>query len=54
MEFMSLGVRLLFQPRAWIATILDDTVVRFFESGNVEQMAQSMLTVLTDSDVRIS
>jgi glycosyltransferase involved in cell wall biosynthesis len=52
MEFMSLGVPVVVSATRVDRHYFDDTVVCFFESGNIEQMAQRMLTVLTDREKR--
>jgi glycosyltransferase involved in cell wall biosynthesis len=52
MEFMSVGVPAVISSTKIDRFYFDDSVVRFFESGNVEQMAEAMHEVLTQQPVR--
>lgn len=54
MEFMSLGVPVVVSATKVDRYYFNDTVVCFFESGNVDEMAQAMHKVLTDSALRES
>jgi glycosyltransferase involved in cell wall biosynthesis len=54
MEFMSLGVPVVVSGTRVDRHYFDDSVVRFFESGNHEELAQAMYEVLTDSQLRRS
>jgi glycosyltransferase involved in cell wall biosynthesis len=48
MEFMSLGVPVVISRTKIDNYYFDDTVVKFFESGNEESLAQAMLAVIRD------
>ena len=52
MEFMSLGVPVVVSSTKIDRFYFDDSVVRFFESGNHDAMAEAMLEVLQNRDVR--
>ena len=52
MEFMSLGVPMVVSSTKIDRFYFNDTVVRFFESGNVDALAQAMLEVLSDAAAR--
>ena len=52
MEFMSLGVPVVVSRTEIDQYYFDDSVVRFFESGNVEALAAAMLDVLSKPDLR--
>ncbi len=52
MEFMSLGVPVVVSATRVDRYYFDDEIVRFFESGNDEQLAQAMFEVLTDEPAR--
>lgn len=52
MEFMSLGVPVVVSSTRIDRFYFDDSVVRFFESGNVDALAIAMLDVLGDSELR--
>lgn len=52
MEFMSLGVPVVVSKTKIDAYYFDDSVVRFFESGNAEALAAAMLEVLRDPALR--
>jgi glycosyltransferase involved in cell wall biosynthesis len=52
MEFMSLGVPVVVSSTRVDRYYFDESVVRFFESGNVEDLAQAMYELLTDSQLR--
>ena len=54
MEFMSVGVPVVVSDTRVDRYYFDDSVVRFFESGNEEELAQAMYEVLTDSQLRVS
>ena len=48
MEFMSIGVPVVVSGTAVDRYYFDDTVVRFFESGNDEDLANALCEVLTN------
>jgi glycosyltransferase involved in cell wall biosynthesis len=52
MEFMSVGVPVVVSKTKIDQYYFDDSVVRFFESGNPDAMASAMLEVLRDHDYR--
>ncbi len=52
MEFMSLGVPVVVSSTKVDRYYFDDTVVRFFESGNTDALAEAMLEMLTNQDKR--
>jgi glycosyltransferase involved in cell wall biosynthesis len=52
MEFMSLGVPVVVSSTKIDRFYFDDSVVRFFESGNVNGLAAAMLDVLRDAELR--
>jgi glycosyltransferase involved in cell wall biosynthesis len=52
MEFMSLGVPVVVSNTKIDRYYFNDSVVRFFESGNVEALAEGMLEVLRAPDLR--
>jgi glycosyltransferase involved in cell wall biosynthesis len=52
MEFMSLGVPAVVSKTKIDQYYFNDSVVRFFESGNVEALAAAMLDVLRNPDLR--
>ena len=52
MEFMSLGVPMAVSSTKIDRYYFDDTVVRFFESGNVEGLAGAMHEVLSNGELR--
>ena len=54
MEFMSLGVPVVVSSTQVDRYYFDKSVVRFFESGNDEELAQAMYEVLTNSQLRES
>ena len=54
MEFMSLGVPVGVSGTRVDRHYFDESVVRFFESGNDKELAQAMYEVLTDSQLRES
>jgi glycosyltransferase involved in cell wall biosynthesis len=54
MEFMSLGVPVVVSGTSVDRHYFDDSVVRFFESGNEADLARAMYDVLTHSQVRAS
>lgn len=54
MEFMSLGVPVVVSATRVDRYYFDDSVVRFFESGNHEELARAMYDVLTNSQLRES
>jgi glycosyltransferase involved in cell wall biosynthesis len=54
MEFMSLGVPVVVSGTRVDRHYFDESVVRFFESGNDKELAQAMYEVLTDSQLRES
>ena len=52
MEFMSLGVPMVVSSTRIDRFYFDDSVVRFFESGNVDALADAMVEVISDHDLR--
>jgi glycosyltransferase involved in cell wall biosynthesis len=54
MEFMSLGVPVVVSSTRVDRHYFNESVVRFFESGNHEELAQAMYEVLTNSQLRES
>lgn len=52
MEFMSLGVPVVVSKTRIDRYYFDDSVVRFFESGNADALADAMLEVLRDPALR--
>ena len=52
MEFMSLGVPVVVSNTKIDRYYFDDSVVRFFESGNPDALAEAMLDVLRDGESR--
>ena len=52
MEFMSLGVPVVVSTTKIDQYYFNDSNVRFFESGNHEAMAEAMIEVLTDRELR--
>jgi glycosyltransferase involved in cell wall biosynthesis len=52
MEFMSQGVPVVVSRTKIDTFYLDDSVVKFFKSGNAEAMADAMLQVIKDSALR--
>ena len=52
MEFMSLGVPMVVSETKIDRYYFDDSVVRFFESGNPEALANAILEVLQNPDLR--
>ena len=52
MEFMSQGVPVVVSRTKIDTFYFDDSVVKFFESGNAEAMADAMLQVIEDSALR--
>ncbi|MGA3006745.1 MAG: glycosyltransferase [Opitutaceae bacterium] len=52
MEFMSLGVPVVISKTKIDQFYFDDSVVRFFESGNVDALADGILDVLRHPDLR--
>jgi glycosyltransferase involved in cell wall biosynthesis len=52
MEFMSQGVPVVVSQTKIDLFYFDDSVVKFFESGNAEAMADSMLQVIKNSSMR--
>ena len=52
MEFMSLGVPVVVSSTRVDRYYFDESVVRFFESGNDEELARAMYEVLTNSQLR--
>ncbi len=48
MEFMSLGIPVIVSSTKIDRYYFDDSVVRFFESGNVEALADAMLEMIRD------
>jgi len=54
MEFMSVGVPVVVSGTRIDRHYFDESVVRFFESGNSEELAKAMHEVLTDFQLRES
>ncbi|HEV2392311.1 MAG TPA: glycosyltransferase [Verrucomicrobiae bacterium] len=52
MEFMSLGIPTVVSSTKIDRFYFDDSVVRFFESGNVEALSDAMLEMLRDRQLR--
>jgi glycosyltransferase involved in cell wall biosynthesis len=52
MEFMSLGIPLVVSRTKIDTYYFNDSVVRFFESGNSEALAEGILEVLENQDLR--
>jgi len=52
MEFMSVGVPVVVASTKIDRYYFDDSVVRFFESGNVDALAESMYEVLNNEQLR--
>ena len=52
MEFMSLGVPVVVSNTKIDRYYFDDSIVRFFESGNAEALAEAMLEVLRNRELR--
>jgi glycosyltransferase involved in cell wall biosynthesis len=52
MEFMSLGVPVVASNTKIERYYLDDSVVRFFESGNVQELTEAMYQLLTNRQLR--
>jgi len=52
MEFMSVGVPVVISSTKIDRYYFNDSVVRFFESGNVEALAQAMFEVLSNTELR--
>jgi glycosyltransferase involved in cell wall biosynthesis len=52
MEFMSQGVPVVVSRTKIDLLYFDDSVVKFFESGNAEAMADAMLQIIKDSSMR--
>jgi glycosyltransferase involved in cell wall biosynthesis len=52
MEFMSVGVPVVVSSTKIDRYYFNDTVVRFFESGNEEALAAAMLEMLSDGELR--
>jgi glycosyltransferase involved in cell wall biosynthesis len=54
MEFMSQGVPVVASRTKIDSLYFDDTVIRFFESGNIEELAKAMIEVLENQALRES
>jgi glycosyltransferase involved in cell wall biosynthesis len=52
MEFMSVGVPVVVSNTKIDRYYFDDSTVRFFESGNVDQLSEKMLEVLSSAELR--
>lgn len=52
MEFMSLGIPVVVSSTKIDRYYFNDSVVRFFESGNVDALAEAMVEILTNRQVR--
>lgn len=52
MEFMSVGVPVVVSRTQIDRYYFNDSVVRFFESGNVDDLAEAMFEVLTNGELR--
>lgn len=53
MEFMSCGVPVVVSKTKIDQYYFNDSVVRFFESGNADELAKAMLDVLENAELRI-
>jgi glycosyltransferase involved in cell wall biosynthesis len=53
MEFMALGVPVVVADTAVDRYYFNDSVVKYFKSGNDDALAMAMLDVLTDHDARV-
>ncbi len=54
MEFMSLGIPVVVSETRVDRYYFNDSIVRFFQSGNVDDLARAMHEVLTDQQLRDS
>src|SRR5208337_2324032 len=52
LEFMSVGVPVVVSSTKIDRFYFDDSVVRFFESGNAEALAEAMFEVLSNEQLR--
>src|SRR6202041_944202 len=52
MEFMSLGIPVVVSNTKIDRFYFNDSVVRFFESGNASALAQAMLEMIRDRNLR--
>jgi glycosyltransferase involved in cell wall biosynthesis len=52
MEFMALGVPMVVSSTKIDRYYFDDSVVRFFESGNADALAEAMYAVLSNDELR--
>ena len=52
MEFMSVGVPVVVSSTKVDRFYFDDSVVRFFESSNVDALSEAMYSVLTNPDAQ--
>lgn len=52
LEFMSLGVPVIVSDTKIDRHYFDDSVVRFFESGNVDALARAIIELLNDENLR--
>jgi len=52
MEFMSVGVPVVVSSTKIDRYYFNETIVRFFESGNIDALAEAMLEVLTNDGLR--
>jgi glycosyltransferase involved in cell wall biosynthesis len=52
MEFMSQGVAVVLSRTKIDSFYFNDSVVRFFESGNIQQLAEAMLEVINNKELR--
>ena len=52
LEFMSLGVPVVASSTKIDRYYFDDSIVRFFESGNTDALAEAMLEVLQNHELR--
>jgi glycosyltransferase involved in cell wall biosynthesis len=53
MEFMSVGVPVVISSTKIDRFYFNDSVARFFESGNVDALAEGMFEVLTNDELRV-
>jgi glycosyltransferase involved in cell wall biosynthesis len=53
LEFMSLGVPLIVAETAIDRYYFDDSLVKFFRCGDVENLASAMLQMIRDSELRL-
>lgn len=52
MEYMAEGVPVIVSQTKVDRFYFNDSIVRFFESGNVDELARAMLSLMTDAELR--